>query len=81
VADAGADPVTVRAAVDGGLASVAVDDSMAAAAEHGVAATPAFSFPGGLVVPGVQPRETLVRWFTRLARRADAAGYPPTDSL
>jgi len=42
---------------------------MALAREHGVTATPAWLVNGALVIPGVQPVETLDRWLGRLAER------------
>src|SRR4051794_20692702 len=52
-----------------GAGSVAVDESMALAREHGVAATPAWLVDGAFVIPGVQPAETIERWLTRLRSR------------
>jgi predicted DsbA family dithiol-disulfide isomerase len=43
-----------------------VDESMGAAREAGVTATPAWLLDTGLLVPGVQPRETLTRWIRRM---------------
>lgn len=62
----GADPGTVRQALRDGTADGAVDASMAEAAEHGITATPAFVFDNGLLVPGVQPRETIERWVRKM---------------
>jgi predicted DsbA family dithiol-disulfide isomerase len=72
----GVDAEAIRARRDGdrGEAEAAIAASMAQALEHGVAATPAFLFDGGMLVPGAQPRETLQRWATALLRRRAAAG-------
>jgi predicted DsbA family dithiol-disulfide isomerase len=45
----------------------AVGDSIRTAQGHGVAATPAWRFPSGFVLPGVQPRAQVERWARRLA--------------
>jgi predicted DsbA family dithiol-disulfide isomerase len=65
---AGAPTITVLNAVTRGDASTWVDDSMADAHEHGIAATPAWRV-GELVIPGVQPRDTMRRWVVRLLER------------
>ena len=54
---------------DDGVGAVAVEESMALAREHGVAATPAWLVDGAFVIPGVQPAETIGRWVTRLLSR------------
>jgi predicted DsbA family dithiol-disulfide isomerase len=53
-----------------GIGSAALGESMSVAREHGIAATPSWLVDGALVIPGVQPVETVERWITRLARRA-----------
>ena len=67
VAAAGADPASVRAVVATGAATAMVDTSMATAAEHDVTGTPAFLLDDRLLVPGVQPRESLARWVAKLS--------------
>jgi predicted DsbA family dithiol-disulfide isomerase len=47
----------------------ALAESMAVAREHGVTATPAWLVDDALVIPGVQPVETLERWIGRLVER------------
>jgi predicted DsbA family dithiol-disulfide isomerase len=78
------DPATIRSLVDAagtdsntidrllaeGVGSAAVDASMIQAREQGVTATPAWWIDRRLVIPGVQPRETVERWVTRLVERA-----------
>ena len=70
IAACGGDPAPVRAAVDDGSASRAVDESMAEAWEHEVTGTPAFLLPSGFVVPGVQDRETMARIAARMLERS-----------
>jgi predicted DsbA family dithiol-disulfide isomerase len=55
-----------------GVGSTAVDESTALAREHGIAATPSWLIDDALVIPGVQPVETLQRWVTRLLDRRPA---------
>ena len=52
-----------------GIGSSALEESMAIAREHGIAATPSWLVDDTLVIPGVQPVETLERWITRLLSR------------
>jgi predicted DsbA family dithiol-disulfide isomerase len=66
IAGAGASAERVRVLVEQGAGRDAVDASIAAAHEHGIAATPAWLFPGDFVLPGVQPRELFVRVVSRL---------------
>ena len=66
----GADAVAIRNAVERGDGGEAVAQSMAAALEHGIAATPAWLFDGGLVVPGAQPRALFERIVARLRTRS-----------
>jgi len=68
VADAGApvDEIVERRA--DGVGSRAVEESMAIARDHGVTATPAWLI-GSLVIPGVQPLETIDRWVGRVVAR------------
>ena len=68
VASVGLDPSEVRRQVDAGLGKPAVDASVAAAKQQGVGGTPAWLIDGRLLVPGVQPRETMERWVVRMAR-------------
>lgn len=66
----------VRAAgAEPGRDHAAVTASVAEAREAGVTGTPAFLFESGLLVPGVQPREQLERWVTKMAR--SGAGHEP----
>jgi predicted DsbA family dithiol-disulfide isomerase len=51
----------------------ALAGSMAVARDHGVTATPAWLVDDALVIPGVQPVDTLERWIGRLVERADRA--------
>jgi len=53
-----------------GVGSHAVVESMALAREHGVTATPAWLVDHALVIPGVQPVETMDRWVGRLVERS-----------
>jgi predicted DsbA family dithiol-disulfide isomerase len=64
---AGADGAEVRRQVDAGLGRPAVDASMAEAHAQGVAGTPAWLVDDRLLIPGVQPRETMERWVRKLA--------------
>lgn len=69
------DPTTVDAVLEAAGAApgrdhAAVRESIAEAHDHGVTATPAFLFDSGLLVPGVQPRELLVRWVERMRSRS-----------
>jgi predicted DsbA family dithiol-disulfide isomerase len=68
-ADAGApmDEIAGRRAEGDGARALA--ESMAQAREHGVTATPAWLVDDALVIPGVQPVETLERWLGRLVER------------
>lgn len=52
-----------------GLGATAIEASMAIAREHGVAATPSWLVDDALVIPGVQPVETVERWVSRLVSR------------
>jgi len=52
-----------------GAGARAVAESMTVAREHGVTATPAWLVDDALVIPGVQPVETLDRWLGRLVAR------------
>ena len=74
-ADAGApmDRITDRRAEGDGARALA--ESMDRAREHGVTATPAWLVDDALVVPGVQPIETLERWIGRLVERR----VPPAE--
>jgi predicted DsbA family dithiol-disulfide isomerase len=70
VAVAGVDPVGVEARRAAGQGHLAVEESMADALEHGVAGTPAWWIDERLLLPGVQARETVERWVTRLIERS-----------
>jgi predicted DsbA family dithiol-disulfide isomerase len=64
--EAGVDPGLVA---DGdGTAALAA--SMADAREHDVTGTPAWWVDDRLLIPGVQDRDTMERWVTRLAARS-----------
>lgn len=52
------------------LRSDLVELSMADARDAGIAATPAWRFETGFVIPGVQSPETVTRWVTRLMANA-----------
>jgi predicted DsbA family dithiol-disulfide isomerase len=66
VASVGVDAVEVRRQVDAGLGRDAVDASVAEAHTHGATGTPSWLLGGKLLVPGVQPRETIERWARKL---------------
>jgi len=68
---AGAPASEVRDLVADGIGTAAVAASMRDARDHGVAATPAWWVNDALLIPGAQPRESIVRWITRLQARAD----------
>lgn len=63
---AGADPDTFDRLLADGHGSAALDASMIQARELGVTAAPAWWIDRRFVIPGVQPRETVERWVTRL---------------
>jgi predicted DsbA family dithiol-disulfide isomerase len=63
----GLDAARVRALVASGEGAAALGASMARAAEHDVTGTPAFLLDERLLVPGVQPRDTLERWVGKLS--------------
>lgn len=67
---AGADPDIIEGLLADGQGSAALDASMILAREQGVTAAPAWWIDQRLVVPGVQPRETVERWVTTLVERA-----------
>ena len=66
VASVGVDAAEARRQVDAGLGAAAVDASVAEARLQGVAGTPAWLIDGRLLVPGVQPRETMERWVRKM---------------
>lgn len=70
VTSAGARADDVRTMVDSGRGREAVAASIRTAHDHGIAATPAWLFPGDFVLPGVQPRELFERVVTRLRAQA-----------
>jgi predicted DsbA family dithiol-disulfide isomerase len=71
VTSVGARASEVRALVDGGSGRDAVAASVRTAHEHGIAATPAWLFPGDFVLPGVQPRELFERVVARLRAQTE----------
>jgi predicted DsbA family dithiol-disulfide isomerase len=70
VTGVGARSDEVRTLVDNGRGREAVAASIRTAHDHGIAATPAWLFPGDFVLPGVQPRELFERVVTRLRAQA-----------
>jgi len=77
VAQAGASPAAVAAALDAGQGDEAVRASIDAARDHGIVATPAWLFNESFVVPGVQPREFFERVISRLRARTDDTSAGP----
>jgi predicted DsbA family dithiol-disulfide isomerase len=76
LADAGVDADEILDLVDDGTGAALVETSMREAREHGVTATPAW-LVGDLLIPGVQSRETLNRWVSKLVGGApDLPGRP-----
>lgn len=69
--EAGADADAVLAAAGDGRTRAAVDESMAAALEEGVAGTPAYLIDGRLLLPGLQPRELYERIVKKMATTAN----------
>ena len=69
VASVGLDPDGLRRQVEAGVGRPAVDAAMADAKAQGVAGTPAWLIDGRLLVPGVQPRETMERWVRKMLTR------------
>jgi len=67
----GIDAAAIRALVDEGAGSAAVQASIVDAHDHGVAATPAWMFSEELVIPGAQPRELFERVVARLRARLE----------
>ena len=61
----------VRTRVDNGEGREAVAASIRTAHDHGIAATPAWLFPGDFVLPGVQPTELYERVVARLRAQAE----------
>ena len=73
LASVGLDPAPVRRARAAGEGAALIRASMAEARNREVTGTPAWWLDDRLLVPGVQPRETLERWVRRLQeRRPDA---------
>jgi predicted DsbA family dithiol-disulfide isomerase len=70
VGSTGVDTDVVAHAVDDGRAAARLVASIEEARDQGIVATPAWRFPNGFVVPGVQPREQLARWAGRLMTHA-----------
>ena len=77
VARSGGDAAEARAAVEAGAGGPLVDASMAQAREVGVTATPAWWLDDRLLIPGIQPRDTMTRWITKMQSRARVVGDPP----
>jgi predicted DsbA family dithiol-disulfide isomerase len=73
VADAGVDAAAVGRGVDDGVGAAGMLASRDVASEIGIAATPAWRFENGFVLPGVHPREHVSRWGRRLLERSVAA--------
>jgi predicted DsbA family dithiol-disulfide isomerase len=65
-ADVGLPGDELEEALRDGAGASSVDASVAQARAAGVTATPAWLFETGLLVSGVQPRETLSRWVRRM---------------
>lgn len=63
------DELLVANGAEPGRDHAAVRASIEDAHDVGVTATPAFLFERGLLVPGVQPREQLARWVTKIRER------------
>ena len=72
----GVDPEAVASSLD--AAKSELSDSMRAARDAGVAATPAWRFESGFVIPGVQSREATLRWASRVLARS--GGVPGGDA-
>jgi predicted DsbA family dithiol-disulfide isomerase len=73
----GVDADDVLDAVRANVAWPAVRASTEAALAQGVTGTPAWLLDQRLVVPGVQARETLERWVTRLRERPASSASSP----
>jgi predicted DsbA family dithiol-disulfide isomerase len=71
VEGSGADPGHVEELLGRGLGGETLAESMRAAHELGVTATPAWWVDDRLLIPGVQARPTVQRWITRLAERTE----------
>jgi predicted DsbA family dithiol-disulfide isomerase len=70
VTEAGADPDAVHELWAAGVGAEALGASMTTARDLGVTATPAWWVDERLMIPGVQPRETIQRWVSRLLERS-----------
>jgi predicted DsbA family dithiol-disulfide isomerase len=81
VTQAGAPASEVRAAVDQGRGRDWVDRSMAEARDVGVVSTPTWLVGASFLIPGVQDRDTVRRWVTRMIERADdrSPSDPPPE--
>lgn len=75
VTESGAPAVEVRAALDAGVGAALLDRSMAEARDAGVASTPTWLL-GDFLIPGLQPRDTVERWVSRLL----ASRREPTEA-
>jgi predicted DsbA family dithiol-disulfide isomerase len=69
VDNAGADATAVREAVERGDATDDLRASMEAARDVGVTGTPSWLLDGRLLLPGLQPRETVAQLVDRLRER------------
>lgn len=69
VAQTGANVERVLHALDTNESALALNAAREMAREDGVSGTPTLVFDNGLVLPGVQPPETLHRWVTRMQAR------------
>jgi predicted DsbA family dithiol-disulfide isomerase len=69
VGASGADAVAVSEAVERGEANIPLREAMDAARDVGVTGTPSWLIDGRLLLPGLQPRETVVQLVDRLRER------------
>jgi predicted DsbA family dithiol-disulfide isomerase len=69
VAAGGVDAAEVQEALGAGALGGAVDQSMAAASDAGVTATPTWLIDERVLIPGAQPRETIERAVARWRER------------
>jgi predicted DsbA family dithiol-disulfide isomerase len=67
LAEAGVDPTVVATRVAAGEGAEMLDAARAVAAEHDVTGTPAWWVDDRLLIPGVQDRDTVERWISRLS--------------
>jgi predicted DsbA family dithiol-disulfide isomerase len=69
----------VRGAVEDGTGARRLAESVREARAEGIAATPAWRFPGGFVVPGVHSRDQFRRWAGRLMGRSPGPSGAGSD--